>query len=211
MSANDHSEPLSLAGLLFTGAEADCGSLEDRITQYFFVWREALCRYLYVILRDQGEAEDLTQESFLRLYQELRQKRQINETKGWLFRTGHNLAVDHHRRRDTHSQATSLALPVSIIGTFAVMYLLGYSLNNLTMLRSPSPPSSSRCCSSMGSSAACFKSSRSPLSSPSSFRLRLRHAHAHAVGALSPLWPRRSPWPLLPIHRTRLHRYAERL
>ncbi len=28
----------------------------------------------------------------------------------------------------------SLALPVSIIGTFAAMYLLGYSLNNLTML-----------------------------------------------------------------------------
>lgn len=106
MSANDHSEPLSLSGLLFTDAEAECGTLEDRITQYFATWREALCRYLQVILRDQGEAEDLTQECFLRLYQELRQNRQIHETKGWLFRTGHNLAVDHYRRRDSHSQGT---------------------------------------------------------------------------------------------------------
>jgi RNA polymerase sigma-70 factor (ECF subfamily) len=106
MSANDHSESLSLSGLLFTGVEADCGSLEERITQYFFTWREALYRYLYVILRDQSEAEDLTQECFLRLYQELRQQRHIAETKGWLFRTGHNLAVDHYRRRDSHNQGT---------------------------------------------------------------------------------------------------------
>jgi len=28
----------------------------------------------------------------------------------------------------------SIAVPLSIIGTFAVMYLLGYSLNNLTLM-----------------------------------------------------------------------------
>jgi hypothetical protein len=37
----------------------------------------------------------------------------------------------------------SVAVPLSLIGTFGVMYLLGYSLNNLSLWRSPSRPASS--------------------------------------------------------------------
>ena len=36
----------------------------------------------------------------------------------------------------------SLALPMSIIGTFSVMYLLGYSLDNLSLMASPCPSDS---------------------------------------------------------------------
>ncbi len=36
----------------------------------------------------------------------------------------------------------SLSVPLSLVGTLAVMYLAGFSLNNLSIMRSPSPPAS---------------------------------------------------------------------
>jgi len=37
----------------------------------------------------------------------------------------------------------SVAVPLSLVGTFGVMYWLGFSLNNLTLRRSRSRPASS--------------------------------------------------------------------
>ena len=34
----------------------------------------------------------------------------------------------------------SVAVPLSLVGTFGVMYLLGYSLNNLTLMALTIPP-----------------------------------------------------------------------
>ena len=42
-------------------------------------------------------AEDITQESFLRLYRHLSDERPVESPKAWLFAVAHNLAVDSMR------------------------------------------------------------------------------------------------------------------
>jgi RNA polymerase sigma-70 factor (ECF subfamily) len=61
--------------------------------------REPLFRYLFMLLGDAAEAEDLTQECFLRLNQHLRVHKHVDNPRAWLFRTGHNLSIDYHRHR----------------------------------------------------------------------------------------------------------------
>ena len=64
----------------------------------FTEYREPLYRYMFTLTGNVAEAEDLMQECFLRLNQELQAERNIENVKAWLLRTGHNLAIDHHRR-----------------------------------------------------------------------------------------------------------------
>ncbi len=99
MDSHGKTDGLSLPlWLLGTATPAD--AVEERINSLFQQFREPLFRYLLVLSRDAGEAEDLAQEAFLRLYQELRARRSVDHAKSWLFRTGHNLAIDRHRTRD---------------------------------------------------------------------------------------------------------------
>ncbi len=103
MDSNSSSERLSLPGwLLASRSEAE--GLESRLTSLFLEMREPLFRYVLVLLRNATEAEDISQECFLRLYQELRQRRRVDNVKAWLFRAGHNLAVDRHRMRETRTE-----------------------------------------------------------------------------------------------------------
>ena len=60
--------------------------------------RPRLVLYLYGIVRDMDEAEDLAEEAFLRLL--IHKPSFPDETvlKAWLYRTGRNLAVSHLRK-----------------------------------------------------------------------------------------------------------------
>jgi len=48
---------------------------------------------------DPAQAEEVLQETFLRLCQHLAEDRREANLRGWLFRVAHNLARDEHRRR----------------------------------------------------------------------------------------------------------------
>ncbi len=72
-------------------------ALHERVSQLFARYRDALFRYVYGILGDAGQAEDTTQEVFLKLYRELRKGREL-EVGPWLYRVAHNLAIDHVRQ-----------------------------------------------------------------------------------------------------------------
>jgi RNA polymerase sigma factor (sigma-70 family) len=83
-----------------TGAFAgrdDPAGLERAVTELFEAMRMPLYHYVNGMLRDSAEAEDATQEVFLRLYVELRHGRPISNGRSWLFQTAHNLAVDRLR------------------------------------------------------------------------------------------------------------------
>jgi RNA polymerase sigma-70 factor (ECF subfamily) len=69
----------------------------------------ALRRYLTRRLGDPGQAEDLVQETFLRMYEEIRQGRRIANPRSWTFQAGHNLAVDWQRRRSSEDWAAGMA------------------------------------------------------------------------------------------------------
>ena len=58
-------------------------------------------RWLLLLVRDPDEADNLTQECFLRAYQNLSSFRGESSLETWLLRIAANLARDHHRSRRT--------------------------------------------------------------------------------------------------------------
>src|SRR5260370_17404297 len=69
----------------------------DRVVALFEQLHVPVFRYLLRKTRDSGEAEHITQETFLRLFRHLREDRMLDNPKAWLFTVANNLAVDASR------------------------------------------------------------------------------------------------------------------
>jgi RNA polymerase sigma-70 factor (ECF subfamily) len=79
---------------------ADAATDVDReVSDLFERWRLPIYRYLVVMLGRTGEAEEVTQETFIRLYAYLRAGHAREEARFWLFTVAHNLAVTALRQR----------------------------------------------------------------------------------------------------------------
>jgi RNA polymerase sigma-70 factor (ECF subfamily) len=72
-------------------------TLNEQVIGYFEQLRTPVFRYLLRRTHDAGRAEDLTQETFLRLYLHLREERPLENPKAWLFTVAANLAIDLNR------------------------------------------------------------------------------------------------------------------
>jgi RNA polymerase sigma-70 factor (ECF subfamily) len=72
---------------------------EARISALFERLRLPVYRYLVVVLGETGEAEEIAQDTFLRLYDQFREGRTPDDVRGWIFRVAHNLAQSVVRRR----------------------------------------------------------------------------------------------------------------
>lgn len=70
-----------------------------RVSVCFEELRGAVCGYLLTLCRRPEEAEEITQEAFLRLYSHLAGGNELRNPKAWLFRVSHNLAINHVKRR----------------------------------------------------------------------------------------------------------------
>jgi RNA polymerase sigma-70 factor (ECF subfamily) len=71
----------------------------QRLAEVFTELRAPICRYLLALGLDPGQAEEVLQETFLRLCQHLAADGLEPNLRGWVFRVAHNLARDEHRRR----------------------------------------------------------------------------------------------------------------
>jgi RNA polymerase sigma-70 factor, ECF subfamily len=65
------------------------------------MWYERILGFLYRILGDIDEAEDVCQKTFITVYFRLRQLEDINKFRTWLYRVANNCAIDHLRDRRT--------------------------------------------------------------------------------------------------------------
>lgn len=74
----------------------------DPIREALPRWTEHLRRYLHHRLGCRRSAADLAQEATTRLLEALGRGETFREPRAWLFRVGHNLAVDEVRRRAPH-------------------------------------------------------------------------------------------------------------
>ena len=74
-------------------------ALKERVTKVFELLRDPVYRYLFRVLDNPHEAEDLTQEVFLRLYVHLHKGQTVTNIRAWVFRVAHNLAIDQHRKK----------------------------------------------------------------------------------------------------------------
>jgi RNA polymerase sigma factor, sigma-70 family len=72
----------------------DLNALSELITQY----QNRLYRYLLRIVRQPAEAEDLFQQTWLRVVEKIRSFDASRNFDAWLFTLARNLAIDHLRR-----------------------------------------------------------------------------------------------------------------
>jgi RNA polymerase sigma-70 factor (ECF subfamily) len=77
--------------------------------------REGVVRYLVAIGFDTDTAEEATQDAFLRLYTELREGKEIQQPRSWVYRVAHNLAVNAANRGTRYAVFTE-ALEATAIG-----------------------------------------------------------------------------------------------
>ena len=65
--------------------------------RYYREERDSIYRYLVSLGINPAEAQDLTQETFLKLYIALRNRQQIENMRAWLFTVASNLALKQKR------------------------------------------------------------------------------------------------------------------
>jgi len=76
--------------------------LEEQVVELYATMRPPLLGYAYHVVGSSGEAEDLVQNAFLKLFDQLRRDAKILNLRSWLYRVVHNMAIDHSRRRGIH-------------------------------------------------------------------------------------------------------------
>lgn len=81
--------------------------LEETIVELYAIMRAPLLSYAYQVVGSSGDAEDLVQIAFLRLFDQLRRRDPIQNLRSWLYRVVHNLAIDHLRRQGKEDSAIS--------------------------------------------------------------------------------------------------------
>jgi RNA polymerase sigma-70 factor (ECF subfamily) len=74
-------------------------SATDHMAEAFTELREPMVRYLLALGLARAEADEVVQETFLRLCQHVAANGPQPNLRGWVFRVAHNLARDEHRRR----------------------------------------------------------------------------------------------------------------
>lgn len=72
------------------------------LTMIYDRYQPLLYPYIYRRVNDGETARELTAVVFQRLLQTLRQGGELRHLRAWLYRTAHNLVIDHYRRRPPH-------------------------------------------------------------------------------------------------------------
>lgn len=86
----------------------ESGVRESEFTGIVEQYREPIRRYVRSLVRDDGEAEDIAQEAFLRAYQGLSGLKDPDKVSPWLYRIATNLCYDRFRQSSSRPPATSL-------------------------------------------------------------------------------------------------------
>jgi RNA polymerase sigma-70 factor, ECF subfamily len=79
-------------------SSALASAVEEEVVELFDQWRNPLRRYLLGFSLAVPDSEDIIQETFLALFQHLRQGKPRQNLRGWLFRVAHNLALKKYQR-----------------------------------------------------------------------------------------------------------------
>ena len=77
-------------------------ALHDQVEQLFREARDDVYYYILSFGLAAHEAQDITQDVFLRFYVALQRGEDIGNPRGWIFRVAHNLALNAAKRSATH-------------------------------------------------------------------------------------------------------------
>lgn len=70
----------------------------DEASEIWLNYKDGLYAYLLKRVKDHTLAEELTQQSLMKVYTSCCSGRDINNVKSWLFQIAHNLMIDHHKK-----------------------------------------------------------------------------------------------------------------
>jgi RNA polymerase sigma-70 factor (ECF subfamily) len=84
-------------------------SHNEEFTSVFDAVYANLCRFLECLLGERGAAQDIAQESFLRLHRFGLYHLPPDEVRFWLFRVARNLALNEMQKRQTRSRLSAQA------------------------------------------------------------------------------------------------------
>lgn len=72
---------------------------QEKLTKWFDEYGESILSYILLMVRDYQQAEDLTQETFIKAYRHQQQFEQKSSVKTWLFSIAHNVTKDYFRKK----------------------------------------------------------------------------------------------------------------
>lgn len=72
---------------------------KELITSWHEKHSESILKYILFKVRDYQQAEDLTQETFIKAYIKFETFKEYSSEKTWLFKIAHNLTVDYFRKQ----------------------------------------------------------------------------------------------------------------
>lgn len=73
-------------------------SVHERVEQIYVAERDGLYRYLLYLGVPAGRAQELAQDSFLKLYLKMSRGEEIENPRAWLFQVAYHFALRHHQR-----------------------------------------------------------------------------------------------------------------
>ena len=73
--------------------------VKQKVSEVFELLQNSVFRYLVRVLDDPSEAEDVMQETFIRLYRALHKGQVIEDVRPWIFRVAHNLVLYRFRKK----------------------------------------------------------------------------------------------------------------
>lgn len=94
--------------LISKTGEAATHPYEETMDNLVRLYSATLYRVAYSALRNSADAEDVVQESFLRVVRNFHKFSQIENPRVWLIRIAWNLALDHRRKKKTHPQGEGI-------------------------------------------------------------------------------------------------------
>ena len=65
---------------------------------------ERVKRFIFALVKDEWVADDLIQETFIKVQKNLNQLKDETKLSSWIFRIAHNLCQDHFRKRSQSSK-----------------------------------------------------------------------------------------------------------
>jgi RNA polymerase sigma-70 factor (ECF subfamily) len=78
-------------------------TLREQVAQLFEEARDDVYRYLLMLGLHPPQAQDTTQEVFLRLYTTLKKGETIENHRAWVFRVAHNLGLNTRQKQNNYA------------------------------------------------------------------------------------------------------------
>jgi RNA polymerase sigma-70 factor, ECF subfamily len=98
MFPNTESSVYPLAGPV--SSDGGTVKLEELVTAHFEQLRGSVYNYLFAVFGNAADAEEATQEAFLRLYRALHAGHTIRNVRSWVLRVAHNVSIERYKQRE---------------------------------------------------------------------------------------------------------------